>query len=81
MVSASRIVDRRCAITNVVRPCIRRAIARWISTSVAVSTELVAAAREDHGDDAGAKGGGGAAQQRIHGGATAPGPAGVIVMS
>lgn len=42
IVSASRIVDRRWAITNDVRPCASFAIAFWISTSVRVSTELVA---------------------------------------
>ena len=45
IVSASRIVDSRWAMTNVVRPFIRRAIARWIRTSVRVSTELVASSR------------------------------------
>ena len=32
-------------MTKLVRPCMRRAIARWISTSVRVSTELVASSR------------------------------------
>jgi hypothetical protein len=43
--SASRIVDSRWAITNDVRPVRRVFIARWISTSVRVSTELVASSR------------------------------------
>ncbi len=42
MVSASRIVDSRWAMTNDVRPCASCAIPFWISTSVRVSTELVA---------------------------------------
>ena len=45
MMSASRIVDSRCAITNDVRPCISRAIARWMSSSVRVSTDEVASSR------------------------------------
>ncbi len=45
IVSASRIVESRCAITKLVRPFISRAIARWMSTSVRVSTELVASSR------------------------------------
>ena len=43
--SASRIVDSRCAITKLVRPCRSDDIACWISTSVRVSTELVASSR------------------------------------
>ena len=43
--SASRIVDSRCAITKLVRPWRSEFIARWISTSVRVSTELVASSR------------------------------------
>jgi len=34
--------ESRCAITKLVRPWASRAIAFWISTSVRVSTELVA---------------------------------------
>ena len=45
MTSASRIVDRRWAITKLVRCDRRAAIAFWISTSVRVSTELVASSR------------------------------------
>ena len=52
IVSASRIVDSRWAITNVVRPCIRFFIARWMSTSVRVSTELVASSRISIGGSA-----------------------------
>ncbi len=45
MVSASRIVDRRWAITKLVRLERSAAMACWISTSVRVSTELVASSR------------------------------------
>ena len=45
IVSASRIVERRWAITKLVRSVRRAAMARWISTSVRVSTELVASSR------------------------------------
>ena len=45
IVSASRIVDSRCAMTKLVRPWRRRAIASWMSTSVRVSTLLVASSR------------------------------------
>ena len=45
MRSASRIVDRRWAITKLVRCERSAAIAFWISTSVRVSTELVASSR------------------------------------
>jgi len=43
--SASRMVDSRWAITKLVRPCRSDAIACWMSTSVLVSTELVASSR------------------------------------
>ena len=52
MVSASRMVDSRWAMTNVVRPSISRRIARWMSTSVRVSTELVASSRMSIGGSA-----------------------------
>ena len=42
IMSASRIVESRCAITNSYGRAPARAIAFWISTSVRVSTELVA---------------------------------------
>ena len=45
IVSASRIVESRCAITKLVRFFMSSAIAFWISTSVRVSTELVASSR------------------------------------
>ncbi len=45
MVSASRMVESRWAITKLVRPRSRRAMAFWMSTSVLVSTELVASSR------------------------------------
>ena len=45
MVSASRIVDSRWAITKLVRLDRSAAMASWISTSVRVSTELVASSR------------------------------------
>ena len=45
IVSASRIVESRCAMTKLVRCDRRAAIACWISTSVRVSTELVASSR------------------------------------
>ena len=45
MLSALRIVDSRCAMTKLVRPWRRRAIACWIRTSVRVSTLLVASSR------------------------------------
>ena len=45
IVSALRIVESRCAITKLVRPCRSRAIAAWIRTSVRVSTLLVASSR------------------------------------
>ncbi len=43
--SASRMVERRWAMTKAVRPLRSSAIARWMSTSVRVSTELVASSR------------------------------------
>ncbi len=43
--SASRIVDSRCAMTKLVRPLRSELMARWMSTSVRVSTELVASSR------------------------------------
>jgi hypothetical protein len=43
--SASRIVDSRCAMTNDVRPRISPVMARWMSTSVRVSTDEVASSR------------------------------------
>ena len=43
--SASRIVERRCAITKLVRPFIRLVIARLINISVLVSMLLVASSR------------------------------------
>lgn len=43
--SASRMVDRRWAITKLVRPVRSWAIACWMRTSVRVSTELVASSR------------------------------------
>ena len=43
--SASAIVDRRCAITSVVRPSITSRSARLISRSVAASTLAVASSR------------------------------------
>jgi hypothetical protein len=42
IVSASRIVERRWAMTNDVRPWASFAIAFWIRTSVRVSTDEVA---------------------------------------
>ena len=45
MMSASRIVDSRWAMTKLVRSERRAAIACWMSTSVRVSTELVASSR------------------------------------
>ena len=45
IVSASRIVESRCAITKLVRLLRSADIACWISTSVRVSTELVASSR------------------------------------
>ena len=41
MTSASRMVERRCATIKLVRPCIMRAKAFWIRTSVRVSMEDV----------------------------------------
>ncbi len=38
-------VDSRCAMTKLVRPWRSWLMARWISTSVRVSTELVASSR------------------------------------
>src|SRR5438046_536386 len=43
--SASRMVERRWAITKLVRPAISASIAFWISTSVRVSTLLVDSSR------------------------------------
>ena len=43
--SARRIVDSRCAITNVVRPASSVAIDAWISCSLSVSRLLVASSR------------------------------------
>ena len=43
--SALRMVDRRWAMMKLVRFCISESIAFWISTSVRVSTELVASSR------------------------------------
>ena len=45
IMSASRIVERRCAMTKLVRPSVSLSIAVWISSSVRVSTELVASSR------------------------------------
>src|SRR6202521_4613918 len=45
MRSASRMVDRRCAMTKLVRSERKAAIARWTRTSVRGSTELVASSR------------------------------------
>ena len=45
MTSAPRIVERRWAITKLVRSARSAFIASWISTSVRVSTELVASSR------------------------------------
>ncbi len=45
MRSASRIVDRRWAMTKLVRPRIRRSMAVWMRCSVRVSTLLVASSR------------------------------------
>ena len=45
IMSASRMVDRRCAITKLVRPTVSASIAFWISSSVRVSTEEVASSR------------------------------------
>ena len=41
----SRMVERRCATMKLVRPCIIRAKAAWIRTSVRVSMEEVASSR------------------------------------
>ena len=38
-------VESRWAMIKLVRPCIRLSMARWMSTSVRVSTELVASSR------------------------------------
>jgi hypothetical protein len=43
--SAPRIVERRCAMTKLVRFFRSAFIASWMSTSVRVSTELVASSR------------------------------------
>ncbi len=45
MVSASRIVDSRCAITKLVLPFMSSCMAFWMWTSVLVSTLLVASSR------------------------------------
>ncbi|KUN40372.1 hypothetical protein AQJ30_06855 [Streptomyces longwoodensis] len=45
MVSASRIVDNLWAMTTPVRPVRRPAMARWVRTSVRVSTDDVASSR------------------------------------
>ncbi len=45
MRSASRMVERRCAITNEVRPSRNAAMACWSSSSVRVSTDDVASSR------------------------------------
>ena len=45
MTSASRMVDRRWATMKLVRPCIMRAKAFWMRTSVRVSMEDVASSR------------------------------------
>ena len=45
MTSASRMVERRCATMKLVRPCIIRAKAAWIRTSVRVSMEEVASSK------------------------------------
>ena len=45
MTSASRIVERRCAMMKLVRSRRSSAVASWISSSVRVSTELVASSR------------------------------------
>ena len=45
ILSAFLIVDRRCAITKLVRPFVSSSMARWIKTSVRVSTEEVASSR------------------------------------
>ena len=45
MTSAPRMVDRRWAITKLVRWSASRFMASWICTSVRVSTELVASSR------------------------------------
>ncbi len=42
ILSAAFIVERRWAITKLVRPLMRRSIASWMRLSVRVSTELVA---------------------------------------
>ena len=43
--SASRMVESRCAMTKLVRSERSAAMARWTSTSVRVSTELVASSK------------------------------------
>ena len=43
--SASRMVDRRCAMTKLVRSCRSADMACWTNSSVRVSTELVASSR------------------------------------
>ncbi len=43
--SAPRMVERRWAITKLVRPTRSAFMASWMSTSVRVSTELVASSR------------------------------------
>ncbi len=50
--SAFRTVDRRCAMTKVVRPAIRASIPFWISASVRVSIELVASSKIKTGGSA-----------------------------
>ena len=45
MLSAFLMVDSRWAITKLVRPMVSSSIARWISSSVRVSTEEVASSR------------------------------------
>ena len=45
VMEAGRIVERRCAMTKLVRPARSEVIARWMSTSVRVSTEDVASSR------------------------------------
>ena len=49
MTSASRMVDRRWATIKLVRPCIIRAKAAWMRTSVRVSMEEVASSKSQHG--------------------------------
>lgn len=45
MRSAFFIVERRCAMTKLVRPFVRESIALWIKSSVRVSTDEVASLR------------------------------------